>query len=72
MSLQEKNNALRLSALVFALIALVHLLRLLLGWDMILGAFEAPQWVSLIALIIAGGLAWWMWTASHGKNQTKD
>lgn len=68
MSLQEKNNALRLSALVFALIALVHLLRLLLGWDMILGAFEAPQWVSIIAIIVAGGLAWWTWTASHGKN----
>ncbi|HIG95921.1 TPA: hypothetical protein HA249_03460 [Candidatus Woesearchaeota archaeon] len=68
MGLQEKNNVLRLCTLIFVLVALVHLLRLILGWDMILGNWESPQWVSIIALIVASGLAWWTWTTSHGKN----
>jgi hypothetical protein len=51
-----------LAVLIFALIAIVHVLRLVFGWEVTLNAAVVPMWVSLIGLLIAGGLAaapWW-------------
>jgi len=43
------------------LIALLHLLRLLLQVRISVGAFEVPLWISGPALVLAGGLALWLW-----------
>ena len=51
-----------LAVLVFALIAIVHVLRLVFGWEVTLNAAVVPMWVSVIGLLIAGALAvalWW-------------
>lgn len=42
---------------IFAAIAMLHLLRLLLGWEAIIGGWPVPTWISWIALLIAGYLA---------------
>ena len=42
---------------VFALVALAHLLRMFLGWEVTIGGVVIPQWVSGFALVITGGLA---------------
>ena len=42
---------------LFATIAVVHLLRLFAGWEVIVIGFVVPVWFSLPGLIIAGGLA---------------
>ena len=42
---------------VFSLVALLHALRLLLGWDAVIGGWTVPMWFSWVALAFAGYLA---------------
>jgi hypothetical protein len=42
---------------MFALIALLHALRLFYGWRVTMGGWTVPVWVSWVGLLIAGYLA---------------
>ena len=42
---------------IFALIALLHALRLFYGWKVTMGEGTVPVWVSWVGLLIAGYLA---------------
>ena len=42
------------TAVLFSLIALLHAVRLLRGWQVILGGAVMPLWISWIGLAIAG------------------
>ena len=46
-----------LAAAIFALIAVLQLLRVLLGWSVTLNGAAVPFWASWIAVIVAGGLS---------------
>jgi hypothetical protein len=46
-----------ISGIVFALIAVVHLLRLVLGWSVTMNGSEFPAWPSWIAVGIGAVLA---------------
>ena len=46
---------------VFTLVALVHLLRLFAGWEVVVAGIVIPVWLSWIGLIFAGGLALMVW-----------
>lgn len=43
---------------IFLLIAVLHLLRLLLGWQAVFEGWLVPHWVSAVALVVAGYLAY--------------
>ena len=44
-------------AVIFALVALLHLLRLVMGWSILIDSWTAPMWVSWVGLVVAGGLS---------------
>jgi hypothetical protein len=46
-----------LAAIIFALMALVHLYRLIRPFDVVVGGTALPSWASIVGLIVAGGLA---------------
>lgn len=46
------------STAVFALVALGHLARVAFGWDAVIGGWNVPAWVSYVAVIVAGLLAY--------------
>ena len=46
---------------LFTLIAVVHLLRLFAGWEVVVVGFSIPVWWSAIGLVVAGGLALMVW-----------
>lgn len=46
-----------LAAIVFALIALIHLYRLIRPFDVVVHGMIVPQWVSIAGLVVAGTLA---------------
>jgi hypothetical protein len=46
---------------VFTLMAIVHLLRLFAGWEVVVTGFVIPVWWSGVGLVIAGGLALMLW-----------
>jgi len=43
--------------LIFLLIAIMHGLRLAFRWEVVLNGWSVPMWVSAVALLIAGYLA---------------
>ena len=48
-----------------AVIAVVHLFRLVANWEVVVAGFVIPVWFSLPALLIAGGLAVMVWREAH-------
>ena len=50
-----------ISVVFLSLIALVQLLRLVLGWEVTVNGVTVPVWVSGIAFVIAAGLALMVW-----------
>lgn len=54
----------RLVAVIFAIVALAHLLRALAGLDIVIGAQSIPIWASWVAAVVSGFLAYLGFTAS--------
>ena len=50
-----------IAVVVFSLIALLQLLRVVLGWEVTIQGVVVPMWVSVIAGAVAGGLAVMLW-----------
>jgi hypothetical protein len=46
---------------ILALVAIVHVLRLLLGWSVTINGTDIPMWVSAVAFVITAGLAVGLW-----------
>ena len=49
------------AAFILAAIALVHLLRLILGWAFIIGTLTVPMWPSAVVVLVFGGLSLMLW-----------
>ena len=47
-----------IAALIFAIIALLHLYRLFTHFQVILGSHEIPMSLSYVAILVAAVLAW--------------
>ena len=54
-----------IAIIIFVLVAILHALRFLFAWEVIIGGIVIPMWVSIISLIVAGGLAWMLWKESR-------
>ena len=46
------------TAVLFLVIAALHLLRIIFGWPAQIGGLDIPLWASWLALVIAGALAY--------------
>jgi hypothetical protein len=53
----NKNTFCMMAALIFAVVALVHLLRLYFGWPAVIGEWSVPMWVSWLGFIVTGALS---------------
>ena len=47
------------SALIFAVVAIAHLIRILRGWAVRIGSYSVPLFLSWIGLVVAVLLAIW-------------
>ena len=54
-----------IAIVLFALIALLQLVRFLLGWEVIVNGISIPVWASGIAFVIAAALAVMLWREAH-------
>jgi hypothetical protein len=54
-----------LAIAIFILIAMVHLLRLVYGWEATVNNVVIPMWVSVMGLLIAGALAYFLWRDAY-------
>jgi hypothetical protein len=46
------------ASVIFALVALLHLLRIYMGWPIVIGSWTAPMWVSWTGIVVGGGLSY--------------
>jgi hypothetical protein len=46
------------AATIFGIVALVHLLRLIMGWSIVIDAWAVPMWLSWVGLLVAGALSY--------------
>ncbi len=46
------------AGVVFSIIAVLHVLRLLFGWEAVIGGWNVPLWVSWVAMAVSGYLAY--------------
>lgn len=53
------------AAIIFAIVALVHLLRLIFGWEVTVNGAAMPMWASVAGIVIAAGLAIMLWRESQ-------
>jgi hypothetical protein len=54
------------SGVIFTIVALVQIIRTVLGWPVQIDLFTVPVWFSGIAFLITGGMAIWAFR-SAGK-----
>jgi hypothetical protein len=45
------------AGVIFAVVALLHLMRIYMNWPIEIGNWSVPMWVSWTGLVVAGGLA---------------
>jgi len=57
----------RLAALFFAAFAVVHLIRIVQGWEAVVGGTTIPMWVSYVAVAVCGLLAYGIWREAGKK-----
>lgn len=50
-----------ISVVVFSLVALAHLIRMALGWEVVVNGVAIPIWASGVGLVVAAGLAFMLW-----------
>jgi hypothetical protein len=65
MSNRSENAFATLAVVVFSLVALLQLLRVVLGWEVTINAFAIPLWASVIACVVAATLATMVWRESR-------
>lgn len=54
----NQKTYLQVSGLLFTVAAVVHLLRAVLGWEASIAGWMIPGWLSWIAVVVAGYLAY--------------
>ena len=58
-----------IAIVIFSLVAVLHVLRLIFGWEAVIKGLVMPMWVSAVGIIVAGGLAVMVWReAKLGKH----
>jgi len=60
----NKNQSLKLASVIFGIVALLHLIRAILRWSVVIGNFNVPVYFSYIAAVVIGFLSWWMYKVS--------
>ena len=57
LSLMDQKTFSIVAGVIFAAMALFHLVRIYMDWPVMIGGWSVPMWVSWIGLVVAGGLA---------------
>ena len=55
----------RIAVGLFTLIAVLQLLRFVLGWEVTINGVSIPVWASAVAFVVAAGLAVTVWREAH-------
>ena len=54
----NRKTYMTVTATLFLIVAIMHLLRIIFGWPVEIGGLSIPFWVSWLGVLVAGGLAY--------------
>jgi hypothetical protein len=57
------------TAIIFSLVALLHLARIVLGWSAVIGDWSVPMWLSWVGMIVTGALAYFGFTLARQSSR---
>ena len=64
-----KNNlALKAAGTVFLLVSVMHLLRVLLKFELIVAGYSVPVWLNLVGFVLSLLLSLWMFKSAKEKS----
>jgi hypothetical protein len=66
--MKARITGLRVASVVFGLIALAQLMRVVLRPEVLVAGYPIPLWPSMLAVIIFGGLSFWMWNLARRQS----
>ena len=55
----SNKTYLRTTSFIFLVIVVLHLLRIVDGWEAVIGGYNLPLWISVVAVLLAGFLAFY-------------
>jgi uncharacterized membrane protein YhaH (DUF805 family) len=58
----NRKTYMAVTATLFLVVAIVHLLRIIFGWQAEIGGLSIPFWVSWLGVLVAGALAYFGFT----------
>ena len=58
----NRKTYLTVTATLFLVVATMHLLRMIFGWQVEIGGLSIPFWVSWLGVLVAGALAYFGFT----------
>ena len=64
MKMLDKKQFLTLAAVIFGIVALLHLLRSIFSWSLVVENFSVPLYFSYVVVIILSYLSWQMYNLS--------
>jgi hypothetical protein len=56
-----------IGSIIFSLIAIMHLLRVFFGWEVIVNGMIVPVWISVPGFLVTAGLALMLWRESRRR-----
>jgi len=65
---KNKSLGLTVSSIIFALVAIVHVVRLLTNFSVTVNGQEIPLLVNVIGLAVTGFMSYWLWTLRSSDN----
>ena len=66
--MNASNKFTYIAALIFALMGLVHVIRVFRPFQVILGTHSIPIWVSYVAVVVTFGLGWMLCREARGRS----
>lgn len=66
-AMNSKNFGLRIAGSIFGIVAVLHLLRIVSGIQVLVGDFSVPVWLNWMGLFGGGILCIWFWRLSGGS-----
>jgi len=63
-----KDTALKVAGIIFFVVAIVHLLRIFLRFDVIIAGYVVPMWFSILGFIFPLVLSLWMFKISSDRH----
>ena len=58
----NRKTYMTVTATLFVVVAIMHLLRIIFGWQVEIGGLSIPFWVSWLGILVAGALSYFGFT----------